>query len=133
MTSFCLPEISAKVFLNSLTICSFFSILHHMPITRGAKKKLRQDIKRTTVNLLIKNKVKKTIKNYKLAPTKEKLAAVYSFLDITKKKRFYHANKTARLKSRLSRLLKKKVGPVSLASQSQKKKSSPKQKGIKIV
>lgn len=75
-----------------------------MPITKSAKKKLRQDKKKRKVNLLALDKIKLEIKNYKKKPTQEKVKNIMSLLDIALKKRIFHANKVARLKSKFSQL-----------------------------
>jgi small subunit ribosomal protein S20 len=80
-----------------------------MPIIRSAKKKLRQDKKRTSVNLIVKKKVKAAIKAYRANPTPSLLQKSFSSLDIAAKKNVYHKNKSNRLKARLSKLLLKKT------------------------
>jgi len=79
-----------------------------MPITKSAKKKLRQDKKRTQQNLLVKKIVRTAILTFKRKPTPAALAKVTSALDMAAKKKVIHANKAARLKSRLSKLIGKK-------------------------
>lgn len=80
-----------------------------MPITRSAIKKLKQDKKQEIVNKGVKRKVKEAIKKLKFTPSDKLLSNVFSALDIAKKKKIYHGNKVARLKSRLSRLMKKNI------------------------
>ncbi len=76
-----------------------------MPVTRGAIKKLKQDKKRTKLNLLLKKKIKNVIKQYKRSPNKKLYSKAVSVLDVAKKKKLYHRNKVARIKSRLAKLL----------------------------
>ncbi|OGG17015.1 hypothetical protein A3D77_03760 [Candidatus Gottesmanbacteria bacterium RIFCSPHIGHO2_02_FULL_39_11] len=76
-----------------------------MPIIKSAKKKLRQDVKRTAVNLLVRNTVKQKVKNYRKTPTVQSLKEVFKAVDTAAKKNVFHANKASRLKSRLSKLL----------------------------
>lgn len=85
-----------------------------MPITRSAKKALRQNIKRRERNLVKKEAYKKAIKEYKkllannkIEEAKQKLNLVYKALDKASKTNVIHKNKASRLKSRLSLLLKK--------------------------
>lgn len=85
-----------------------------MPITKSAKKALRQNIKRRERNLIKKESYKKAIKEYKkliankkIDEAKQKLNLVYKLLDKTAKTNVIHKNKASRLKSRLSLLLKK--------------------------
>jgi len=84
-----------------------------MPITKSAKKALRQNIRRRKRNLQRKAELKSVIKQYKkliAAGEKEKakeyLSQVYKKLDKAAKVNLIKKNKAARLKSRLSRLLK---------------------------
>lgn len=79
-----------------------------MPVTKSAKKKLRQDKRRLKQNLLIKDGVKDLIKEFKKKQTPEVLAKVFSALDKGTKKKIFHKNKSQRLKSRLSRLISNK-------------------------
>jgi len=79
-----------------------------MPVTQSAKRALRKDRRRTIVNLRIKKKMKKILREFRSKPTKKKLALVFSALDRAVKKRVIHKNKAARLKSRLSKRLLKK-------------------------
>ncbi|KKS98233.1 MAG: 30S ribosomal protein S20, small subunit ribosomal protein S20 [Candidatus Gottesmanbacteria bacterium GW2011_GWA2_43_14] len=83
-----------------------------MPITRSAEKKLRQDVKRRSVNLVVKNKVKEAIKLYRENPSEKLYNKAASLLDQASKKKIYHDNKSSRLKSNLSKLLKKKTPAV---------------------
>ncbi|MCJ7740120.1 30S ribosomal protein S20 [Candidatus Microgenomates bacterium] len=94
-----------------------------MPITRGARKKLRQDKKRQKQNLLVKKEVKKLINKYRKSPTKALLSQIYSLLDETAKKKIFHRNKVARLKSRLTKLLGKKTLKATPKKTSRKKKT----------
>lgn len=66
---------------------------------------MRQDKKRKTVNLSVKNAVKEAVKNFRKTLVATALPKVTSLLDIAVKKNVYHANKASRIKSRLSKLL----------------------------
>jgi len=84
-----------------------------MPIIKSAKKALRQNIRRRKINLKKKTELKSVIKQYKkLIATGEKekarqqLSLVYKKLDKAAKINLIKKNKAARLKSRLSKLLK---------------------------
>ncbi len=74
-----------------------------MPIIKSAKKKMRQDKKRTIHNKTIENNLKGLIKNMRREPTLETLSKVTSSLDKAVKTHLIHVNKAARLKSRLGR------------------------------
>jgi len=83
-----------------------------MPITKSAKKALRQNIRRRERNLQRKTELKSVIKQYKkliVAGEKERakeyLSQVYKKLDKAAKVNLIKKNKAARLKSRLSKLL----------------------------
>ena len=97
-----------------------------MPVGRSAKKKIRQDKVRQKQNLLVKEKVKLAIKKFRLAPKEDLLSGVFSLLDNASKKKIYHANKVARLKSNLAKLLGGK--PVSSHLKPKSQKRSPRRK-----
>ncbi len=84
-----------------------------MPQRKSAKKELRKSIKRKKQNLIAKNKIKKAIKQFKqatkkgdLETAKKTLSLVYQALDKAAKRNVIHPNKSARKKSRISKLLK---------------------------
>lgn len=83
-----------------------------MPIIRSAIKKLSQDKKHALQNLKIKKSVRLAIKKYKKNPSLKLFSLLDSELSGAVKKNIVHANKSARLKSRLSKLLgqKKETG-----------------------
>ncbi|MEK7591972.1 MAG: 30S ribosomal protein S20 [Patescibacteria group bacterium] len=78
-----------------------------MPITRQANKKLRHDKKRTKQTMAIRTHVRNLVKDLRKSPAKKALNAVFQALDKATKTHIIHKNKAARLKSRLSKLLKK--------------------------
>jgi small subunit ribosomal protein S20 len=78
-----------------------------MPITKQASKKLRHDRKITKHTMKIRKTVYGVVKEARKAPTKKTLSQAFSTLDKAAKKSVIHKNKAARLKSRLSKLLKK--------------------------
>jgi len=84
-----------------------------MPITKSAKKALRQNITRRDKNNKQKKSLKITIKNYvKLVESKEKdkasenLKLVFKALDKAVKTNLIKKNKASRLKSRLSKKIR---------------------------
>lgn len=77
-----------------------------MPVTLSALKKNRQDKKRTAINQRIKRRAKAALKKFRENPIKDNLKTAYSALDTAAKKRVFHQNKAARLKSRLAKLIK---------------------------
>ena len=85
-----------------------------MPITRSAKKALRQTVRRRVQNIKRKDAFKSAVKIYsKLVATKdfkgaqEKLSAAYKALDKAAKTGAIKKNKASRLKSRLAKKLGK--------------------------
>jgi small subunit ribosomal protein S20 len=83
-----------------------------MPITRSAKKALRQSIRRREHNLQLKKNYAKVLKGYKkliAAGQKDEaakyLAQVYKTVDKLAKTSVIHKNKANRLKSRLAKKL----------------------------
>lgn len=85
-----------------------------MPITRSAKKALRQNIRSKARNLTKKEAYKKAVKECrrlatakKLEEAKAKLSEVYQALDKAAKTGVVKRNKASRLKSRLSQLIAK--------------------------
>lgn len=96
-----------------------------MPIIKSAKKKLRQDKKRTGHNLKVKISVKDTILAFKRKPTPVSLEKLFNKLDTAVKKKIFHPNKSARLKSRLSKLLLKKPKTTDVQSKTFAKPNPP--------
>ena len=86
-----------------------------MPNTKSAKKALRQNARKRARNITRKSNLKKVIKQYKkliaakkIEEAREQLPSVYKQLDKSVKTNLIMANKAARLKSQLSKLLPKK-------------------------
>lgn len=79
-----------------------------MPVIKSAKKKLRQDRKRTELNKKLEDLFKKLIKQAKNSPTEKNIKMAISAVDKAAKKNIIHKNKAARLKSSLSKLAKTK-------------------------
>jgi len=77
-----------------------------MPVIQSAKKALRRDQRRTTINKEIKVKIKEILKSTRKNPNKKNLGLAFMTLDRAAKKKVIHQNKANRLKSRLSKLLK---------------------------
>lgn len=79
-----------------------------MPLIKSAKKKLKQDKKRERENFLLRNNLKKIIKEARAKKTPESIKKAFSLIDKADKKNILHQNKAARLKSSLSKLLPRK-------------------------
>ncbi len=92
-------------------------------------------MKNNKENVLFKTKIKLAIKQFLKKPTAEGLKSVYSILDKSVKKGIFHHNKTARLKSNLSKKLKpsqvNKKETKSVKTTKPKKKAPSKSKTTK--
>ncbi len=108
-----------------------------MPVIKSAKKKLRQDKKRTLKNVKAEIALKDAIKAVTKSPTVKTLSAAVSLLDKATKRHIIHANKAARTKSRLAHLLSPKKAndskPVSTKKPTKKvtKKTAKKTSSVK--
>lgn len=80
-----------------------------MPVIKQAIKKVRQDKRKTQINLKVKHAYKNAVRDFKKKPSDVSLKDAYKALDTAAKTNVIHRNKAARLKSRLS---KKLVFPV---------------------
>lgn len=78
-----------------------------MPVIKSAIKKLKQSQKRTQANKVAKREIKEAIDAFRHSPSAKLYAQVSSLVDKANKSNLLHPNKSARLKSRLSKLLKK--------------------------
>jgi small subunit ribosomal protein S20 len=77
-----------------------------MPITKRAIKKLRHDRVRSVQTDNVRRTLRKLIKAARVSPGKKTLSTAFRALDKAAKIHVIHKNKAARLKSRLSKLLK---------------------------
>ncbi len=100
-----------------------------MPVIKSAKKKLRQDKKRTAKNRKVKDSLKGLVKKAKKTPTEKTIREAVKIVDKAAKNNIIHKNKAARIKSALSKLLKKK-SPVTKPIKTEKILSS-KKKAVK--
>lgn len=85
-----------------------------MPITRAAKKSLRQNARKGTVNLIYRNKLKSLLKEIRLLASQKKnkeakniLPQVYQILDKAAKVGVIKKNNASRKKSRITDLINK--------------------------
>lgn len=86
-----------------------------MPVTKSAKKALRQNVRRKTKNLGHKKKIKDLIKEVrtlvstqKIEEAKKLLPQLYKSLDKAAKVGVIKKNRAARKKSRITKLVNKK-------------------------
>ncbi|RJQ35884.1 30S ribosomal protein S20 [Candidatus Microgenomates bacterium] len=107
-----------------------------MPVIKSAKKKLRQDKKRTERNQKVEDFLKLMVKKARKNPVEKTIRDAVSAADKAAKKHIIHKNKAARIKSALSKLLGKKAvsketapaaaKPVKSTKKTTKKKASKK-------
>ncbi|PIS38815.1 MAG: 30S ribosomal protein S20 [Candidatus Nealsonbacteria bacterium CG08_land_8_20_14_0_20_43_11] len=88
-----------------------------MPITKSAKKALRQNLKRRAKNQAQKEKIKTLLKEVralvsqnKTEEAEKKLSLVYKFLDKAAKTGLIKKNTASRRKSTLARLVRRPKG-----------------------
>lgn len=74
-----------------------------MPIIQSAKKRMRQERKRTAANKMKKANLRVLLKKARRDKTTENLTSIFSALDKAAKTGLIHKNKASRLKSRLSK------------------------------
>ena len=86
-----------------------------MPITKSAKKVLRQNVKRRARNLVYKNKIKDLVKKVrslvlekKTEEAKKLLPQVYKILDKSAKVGVIKKNTASRKKARITRMINSK-------------------------
>lgn len=79
-----------------------------MPIIKSAIKKVRKDKTRTARNKRRELTVKSLVKKAKISKSAKDLQLAFSALDKAAKVKLIHPNKSARLKSRLSKLISPK-------------------------
>lgn len=79
-----------------------------MPVTKSAKKKLRQDKKRTLENKKLRERLSNLVKKAKKTKTEKTIIDAVRVADLASKKNIIHKNKAARIKSQLSKLVKQK-------------------------
>lgn len=76
-----------------------------MPVTKSAKRALRQDRRRALLNQRIRRRFRSAVKTFRENPTAPGLKKAASTLDTAAKKGVIHKNKASRLKSRLAKLV----------------------------
>jgi ribosomal protein S20 len=76
-----------------------------MPVTAGAIRKLRADQRKAEVNVKIRKALREAVWGMRKKPSEKNLRKVFAMADRATKKKVIHANKAARLKSRLTGLL----------------------------
>lgn len=98
-----------------------------MPVIKSAKKKLRQDKKRTIARAKTETVLKDAVKKATASVSQKTVSHAVSLLDKAAKKHIIHANRAARIKSRLAHLLSpKKTEAKAATSKAAPKKAAPK-------
>ena len=80
-----------------------------MPVIKSAKKKLRHDRKVEKVNDSLRKGLKEALKEAQKQKSSEKIRNAVKTVDKAVKKGLIHKNKAARIKSKLSKLVKLKT------------------------
>lgn len=96
-----------------------------MPVTKSAKKKFRQDIKREERNELIIVALKKLIKKARKAPSVDAIREAVIHADKAAKRKVIHKNKASRIKSSLSKLIPSQKTEPPKKTASTKRKTKP--------
>ena len=108
-----------------------------MPILKHAKKKLKQDKKRTIKNKKIKETYKLLVKKAKAKSSKETVSSAFSAIDKAAKKNILSKNKAAHLKSSLTKQSGDKIAveapvkPKAHSTSSGQAKAAPKKAAAK--
>ncbi len=76
-----------------------------MPVTKTAKKALRQSKRKALSNKPVRSKARTLFKKALTQPTTENIKAAYSAIDKAVKKNIFHKNTGSRMKSRAARAL----------------------------
>lgn len=77
-----------------------------MPVTKTAKRALKGSTQKRAVNILITAKLEAAVRLARKGKSKEKIIEAISLADQAAKKKVIHKNKAARIKSKLSKLIK---------------------------
>lgn len=77
-----------------------------MPVTKTAKRALRVSKRKEAINKAFVSRLEIAIKQAKRKPTIKNVKEAISLTDKAAKKNIFHKNKAARIKSKLSKLVK---------------------------
>ena len=91
-----------------------------MPVIKQAIKKVRQDKRKTLINIKVKGAYKTAVREFKKKPSEATLRIAYKALDTAAKTNVIHKNKASRLKSRLSKKIAKGEKPAASPSKAKK-------------
>lgn len=107
-----------------------------MPLLKHAKKKLKQDKKRTVENKKVKDVFKKLVKTALADKKDESVSKAFSALDKAVKKNILNKNKAARMKSSLTKNVASdtvKQAPKKVTAKAKKAAKSAKAKVAKAA
>ena len=76
-----------------------------MPVTKTAKKALRQSLRKAELNKPVRSRASSSVRKALQEPTPDSVKAAYSAVDKAVKKHLLHANTASRIKSRVARAL----------------------------
>ncbi len=93
-----------------------------MPVIKSASKKLRADRSKEKRNNILRDFLKKALKNAKKTPTAQNISKASKLADKLAKKNLLHKNKAARIKSSLSKLGSSKSVPKKKKTEAKKEK-----------
>lgn len=99
-----------------------------MPVTKTAKRALRSSKRKAKINSLILKNLEIAIRTAKKTKSPKDVRRASSLADRAAKKRAVHKNKSARIKSALSKLLKKEKRAEIKSERKTKKKSQKSKK-----
>jgi small subunit ribosomal protein S20 len=99
-----------------------------MPVIKSARKKLRQDKKRQKRNNEVKLAFRDAIKVAQKSKTADKVTKAVKLTDKAVKSKLIHKNKAARIKSRLSKLVKSSPAKATVEKVAPKKAKTNKSK-----
>lgn len=99
-----------------------------MPVLRHAKKKLRQDKKRTAQNRKIKDSFKSLVKDAKAGKTAESVSLAFRAIDKAAKQNILPKNRAARMKSSLAKVLSDKAPATATPVKKSAAKKAPAKK-----
>ena len=80
-----------------------------MPVTKTATRALRSSKKKAQINRALKSRLEIAIRLAKNKKSEETIKEAISLTDRAAKRKIFHQNKAARMKSGLSKLLPQKV------------------------
>ena len=97
-----------------------------MPVIKSAKKKLKQDKKRTLANKKLKDLMKMAVKTAGKKSSEENISKAFRAIDKAAKANVIHKNKAARMKSALSKTSLVKTAKVATPAKKKKLKKTTK-------